>query len=152
MILSHQYSSDDEALLRFNNFKCFLLLIDERNLAEAAAGGTATHGITKFADLSEQEFSSTYLGYKTLTVDDDGAAIASFGLNGDFLAPSLDNTTITSKNWAGLMTTSVNDQGGCGSCWAFSATEQIESDSIRAGYLNTTQKLSVEQVVQWWDA
>src|SRR5690606_10441661 len=37
------------------------------------------------------------------------------------------------------------NQGQCGSCWAFSATEQIESDAIRT--LGTTYILSPQQIV-----
>lgn len=44
----------------------------------------------------------------------------------------------------GTYTTPVKDQGACGSCWAFSATEQIESDYMRAG--NNQTILSPQQV------
>lgn len=55
--------------------------------------------------------------------------------------------SITSVDWSDIYTTAVKDQGYCGSCWAFSATEQIESDSIRAGYLTTSDNLSPQQIV-----
>jgi hypothetical protein len=41
----------------------------------------------------------------------------------------------------------------CGSCWAFSAVEQLESDAIRAGILSHPEDfstfLSPQQMISW---
>jgi hypothetical protein len=50
------YSSAAETLGRFTAFKANLQLIGERN-----AKGQETHGITKFADLTREEFKAQYL-------------------------------------------------------------------------------------------
>jgi C1A family cysteine protease len=44
----------------------------------------------------------------------------------------------------GKYTTPVKNQGSCGSCWAFSATEQIESDAMRK--LGVSYVLSPQQI------
>ena len=139
---SKSYSTDDEEKMRYSNFKDFLYLIDVRNYNEYVNGSwSCTHGITKFADLSEDEFKTTYLGYisnDTINSDNNMTVISVPTYRGDK----------TIVDWSDTYTTPVKDQGYCGSCWAFSATEQIESDSIRAGLLTTDDLLSPEQIVQ----
>jgi len=117
-----------------NNLK----LIDERNLKEK---GSAKHGITQFADMSQDEFKKTHL---TATSNSEKQASA------DGFHKVLDKVEYTGRlnsvDWSGVYTTPVKDQGYCGSCWAFSATEQLESDAMRV--LGTNDLLSVEQTNQ----
>ena len=72
-----------------------------------------------------------------------------FSASKDSATHSRDTSTGTVVDWTGVYTTSVNDQGYCGSCWAFSAAEQIESDAIRTGLITTSDKLSPQQLVNW---
>jgi len=62
----HEYRKDyaaAEDAVRFVTFVENLKLIDQRNVKEAASGRAdhAVHGITKFADLSPDEFAGRYL-------------------------------------------------------------------------------------------
>jgi len=129
------YATIEEAEIRYNYFNRFLEVIDERNNNDTYA----VHGITKFADLSVDEFRKVSLGYKPNANANANAKIA---------YTNRYEGTETYVNWADVYTTAVKDQGYCGSCWAFSATEQIESDAIRLGLLNITDALSPEQIVQ----
>jgi hypothetical protein len=45
-----EYKNADEENLRFNNFVTNLKIIDAQQAKEDAAGGSATHGVTKFMD------------------------------------------------------------------------------------------------------
>jgi len=129
------YDTIEEESLRYNYFNHFLSLIDERNGNDSYA----IHGITKFADLSDEEFRQNLLGCKSTTNMNNNAKHAYIN--------NYDGSE-TYVNWADVYTTAVKDQGYCGSCWAFSATEQIESDAIRVGLLTTSDTLSPEQIVQ----
>lgn len=126
------YSKGEEAK-RFLTFLENLKTIDARNAAEE---GSAVHGINKFADLSQEEFASRYLmsrppegGSKAEVVEITAPVKADAGL----------------VDWTGKLTTPVKNQGYCGSCWAFSAAEQIESDVMRTQ--DKTYTLSPEQIV-----
>ena len=105
---SRVYKGNAEEKARLNKFKDFLVLIDERNAAEAAAGTDGLHGITKFADLSQEEFEATNLGnFKMIqekNLIDAGAVV------GDFVEVEK-RTGEESLDWTEMYTTSVNDQG-----------------------------------------
>jgi C1A family cysteine protease len=54
-------------------------------------------------------------------------------------------TATAKKDWTGTYTTDIKDQGRCGSCWAFSAVSQVESDAMRT--LGKSETLSTQQVI-----
>jgi hypothetical protein len=105
-----------------------LARIDERN-----AEDTAVHGITKFCDLTPGEFKAYYTNYRP----------APEIFANKVYAPRAG--VAQDVDWTGKYTTPVKDQKQCGSCWAFSATEQIESDAMRE--LDVTYELSPQQIV-----
>jgi len=126
------YASQEEYNLRLETFRVNLEVANQRNLL-----GGAQHGVTKFSDLTAAEFKSMYLGYEAgsarKAIGDAPVAQKVVGI-----PPSIDWRT------KGVVTP-VKDQGQCGSCWAFSAVEETESDWIMAG--NSMVELSPQQVV-----
>jgi len=130
------YSTMGEESDRYAIFVNNLKVIDERNAEEKRVGGSAIHGITKYMDLTQEEFSSRYLKSKP----------SMRSSTHKFVEVPRYTGVSASVDWSGKLTTPVKDQGYCGSCWAFSATEQIESDAIRT--LGSTFILSPEQITQ----
>jgi C1A family cysteine protease len=130
------YSSEIETIGRFTIFKQNLRVAEERTKRGAlnAKPGQKPekHGVTKFMDLTPQEFSAKYKGLHP--------------------AKHLKNVTkvphskASSIDWneQGVLTP-IKNQGQCGSCWAFSATEQLESQ-FKQTY-GTLKDLSPQQVV-----
>jgi len=122
-------NSDDE--YRRGVFEQNLVAQAELNAREPLAH----YGPTLFSDMTPEEFKAAYLGGLTpsnITLLED------VGVNASLEVPA-------AQDWTGKYTTAVNDQGQCGSCWAFSATQQVESDAMREH--RWTGKLSVQELV-----
>jgi len=128
------YGSPAELERRMAIFENNLKTIDEMNKNRLSA----RYGVTKFADLTSDEFRAQYL-MKESFVGPTNPEQGALGLNAQALPTNFDwrNT----KN----IVTPVYDQGACGSCWAFSATEAIESQWALAGH--SLASLSPQQIV-----
>eukprot|EP01133_Synstelium_polycarpum_P002333 gene2333-2647_t len=127
------YESPAEYYSRLSNFISNLEAIEHLNTKHQ---GRATFGANKFSDLSKDEFRTRYLNYKpnqNKPIRDSKP----FQYSADIP---------TQVDWRNKgFVTPVKDQAACGSCWAFSAGEQIETANIMAG--NVEQIVSEQQIV-----
>jgi C1A family cysteine protease len=127
------YASWNEYEKRKSVFKANMLKAQLGNIESVQNGGDAVFGVTQFSDLTEEEFRNTYLMPNFEPVEEDRFVETSFNAAADI-------------DWRtrGVLTP-VKDQGQCGSCWAFSATEAIESYAVVSGKYRL-QALSPQQI------
>ncbi|XP_010548429.1 PREDICTED: germination-specific cysteine protease 1 [Tarenaya hassleriana] len=135
------YNGIDEQERRFNIFKDNLGFIDEHN-HNKNTNATYKLGLTKFADLTNEEYRSLYLGMKSESArrvaKAKNVSRRYAAVNGEMLPETVD--------WRQRGAVSpVKDQGTCGSCWAFSTIAAVEGiNQIVTGELIT---LSEQELV-----
>lgn len=122
-----KYSGEEEHARRFSIFKKNM----HKALRYQKLDREAVHGITKFSDLTEEEFRKHYLGFNTSPAPRTPPAPI---LPTDDLPPDFD--------WRQLgAVTPVKNQGACGSCWTFSTTGVIEG----ANFMKTGKLISLSE-------
>ena len=105
------YRSVNEFMARFEVFKRNTISTLSENLSYST-------GITKFSDLTHQEFAKTYLN-----LNYDALAVANFNPH----IVKVSNAAPAAWDWRDKGYVSpVKDQGSCGSCWAFSTVANLE--------------------------
>ncbi|GMN35085.1 hypothetical protein TIFTF001_005081 [Ficus carica] len=107
------YNALGEKEKRFEIFKDNLRFIDEHN----SQARTYKLGLNRFADLTNEEYRSTYLGTR----------IGGKKKVSQRYAPRVGEELPDSVDWRkeGAVA-EVKDQGSCGSCWAFSTVAAVE--------------------------
>ncbi|XP_046369836.2 cathepsin O-like [Haliotis rufescens] len=114
------------------------------HLNKAHQNETVVYGVNKFSDLMQEEFEKQYLrGLKSSSLHGDRITV-------DMAMPSLKllKTAVPDYvDWRNKsIISAIKDQKSCGACWAFSATETVESM-----YAKTTGQavpdLSVQEVI-----
>ncbi|XP_071745841.1 uncharacterized protein [Lepeophtheirus salmonis] len=127
--------------LRSLKLKVFVDNLREIEEHNANPKRTWDMGINEFSDLTDEEFESKYMGYSPMS--------SSAGLVTRTAAPKQGNIKDLpeSVDWRekGVIT-DVKSQGYCGSCWVFSAVEQIESYVAIENNMTSPPLLSTQQI------
>lgn len=123
------YETKEETQWRLTVFTRNMIRVQK---IQALDRGTAQYGITKFSDLTEEEFYTIYLN--PLLRNGSGKKMRP--------AKSINGRAPPEWDWRKKgAVTKVKDQGMCGSCWAFSVTGNVEGQ----WFLNRGTLLSLSE-------
>jgi len=129
------YTNSQEEQQRFEIFCSNFERINKKTLEQQ--NDKFEFGITKFSDLTQEEF-KIFLGYRPKP------NLNNENQNSREIPTIAAPQTFDWRSHPGILTP-VKNQGQCGSCWAFSATENIESQWALANH--TLVSLAPQQIV-----
>ena len=118
------YNSVEEFLNRFNAFKNNLIILESGKLQNIPSSHHEI-GLTKFSDLTEEEFKKNYLGLKLPSSN----PIHNLSKSNTKLTLEKSSNIPESFDWVnekGVLLSPKN-QYSCGSCWAFSVVGHLEA-------------------------
>jgi C1A family cysteine protease len=132
---SKTYANEEARQVAKAAFAENLAVIDGLNQEHVSIGGEEIYAVTKFTDMTQDDFAAFYLGLELGELPE--APVHEVNVRGN--APK-------TMDWRTKgVVSAVKNQEQCGSCWAFSTTESIESANAVAG--NKLDDLTVEQIV-----
>lgn len=137
-------AGEGEFLARRSTFLTNLAKIIKHNLS----GSSYKMGVNKFTDMTIDEIKASSMGLKKAM----RSSFAQGFKNGLHAVPeTLTNPNVELPNevdWRNEGVVSpVKDQGGCGSCWAFSSAEVLESHAAISAGKGKLKTLSTQQLV-----
>ena len=129
------YDSESERQAAFSAFTTSVERVREMNNGNHGA----TFGLNRFSDMHAEHFSKNFLTFKTKRVAAADAEASLLRTASQSMSGKVDW-----RQSSGVVS-AVKNQNACGSCFAYSAVETIESAFVLAG--GGIRTLSVEQIV-----
>ncbi|XP_072887645.1 cathepsin L-like [Hemitrygon akajei] len=129
------YAGEEEENRRF---QIFVENMKKAQVMEDEDKGTAEHGVTKFSDMTDEEFEQFYLNPSMMNDTSWMQEMAKVPV-----AEPIENCRIRRQvDWRSCgAVTSVKNQMRCGSCWAFASIANLES----MWFLKTKQLVSMSE-------
>ena len=144
---NRQYKDDGTKEERFNAFRDQLQRVHERNEKERTAGGTAVHGITKFADFTDDEFSQTFLRSSPDYRSKDGKKSRKLGDKSSSKKASSDASSSDSKSAKSSSSTSSSKASKSSS--ASSSTSSSSKSTTKKSSKSDTTDSEYPDSVDW---
>ncbi|KAG8377852.1 hypothetical protein BUALT_Bualt08G0076600 [Buddleja alternifolia] len=117
------YTSEQEKQYRLNVFEENYVYVTQHN---GMSNSSYTLSLNAFADLTNHEFKTNYLGL-SLSESDSVIRLNREGVSIEESYLMKESDVPSSVDWRKKgAVTGVKDQGSCGACWSFSATGAIE--------------------------